>query len=118
MSETLGRDIERMQAELHELRTKEAEIADQLNLAKMRAREGGIFANSTWFRRASLALRKTRADIHQRQQALKLLYRRWTYLQQSSTEQNFIKIARENLPPEQFQLWWQQALANTPETLQ
>jgi hypothetical protein len=100
--ESFDHQIEKIEAELKNLRDKEAEIVAQLAVAKMQARERGEYANSTWFRRATTALQKTRADIDQRQRAVKLLYRRWSYLRQSSFEARFLQHAKSKLPSEIF----------------
>ena len=94
-----------MQTELRDLRYKEAEISLQLSTAKARAREAGAFADSGWFRRATLALKKTRTDIDHRQRAVKLLYKRWAYKRQTTLEHRFMQVAKKRLSQEEFEVW-------------
>lgn len=116
--ESFDQQIERMQDELRELRYKEAEISLQLDTAKIRARDAGVFADSGWFRRATLALKKTRADIDQRQRAIKLLYKRWTYVRQNTLEHRFLQVAKERLTAEEFEVWMHQATTHPHDALQ
>lgn len=99
---TLDDEIEVLQNKLNLLREKEAELVSQIAVAKDRARESGHFSSSVWFRRVNLALMKTRADIDQHQRAIKLLYRRWAYMQQQGLESIFLVVAQDRLKPAEF----------------
>jgi len=99
MTRSYADEIERLLKEMDALRKKEADIMQQLSAAKIRARDEGIFADSKWFARAKIALRKTRMDIDYHTRSIKLLYKRWEIIERKSVESIFVDVCREGMDP-------------------
>jgi len=102
MTVDYSEELERLQGELAELKDKETEISFQINKAKTEAKETGIFAEPSWFKKATHALRKTRSDIDKLQRAVRLLQKRWNYEQQQTLEYHFMETCRKELDPALF----------------
>jgi hypothetical protein len=114
MSEETLQEIAQMQSVLCTLQQKAAEIAAQLTLAKAKAKSEKVFADPEWFTQATLALKKTRADIALQQQAIKLCRKRSAYLYNQNVEYHFMQVAKTMIDPETFSDW----LAAAKEAMQ
>ena len=112
---TYEQTLAQLQTALKELRHKEADIAFQIDQARARAREQGEYAPRTWYRRAMLALRKTRADIDWQQRSIKQLERRQSYLHQTRLEHQFVQIARQRMSSNMFDDFMHEAVVITSQ---
>lgn len=80
-------------------------IRTQIARARIDARETGTYAESDWWQKAHTALRIKGRHCQQVQNALRTARRS----RAKAVEQEFLRIARETLSPEEFRSWLERA---------
>jgi hypothetical protein len=86
---------------LPQLTAEMDEIRTQIEDAKAKAASTGDYADREWFRRAKYALR-AKGRLHQQLQYRLGVLRKERSTQSTEVEKQFVNVAREVLPDEQF----------------
>jgi hypothetical protein len=86
---------------LPQLTAEMDEIRTQIEDAKAKAAATGDYADREWFRRAKYALR-AKGRLHQQLQYRLGVLRKERSTQSTEVEKQFVNVAREVLPDEQF----------------